>query len=78
MVVGDLGLVEMADAHVRLHKKLRPSDDEIPVCTANYRPPDVTLGSQRFQEELFNSFVDVDDVAPASTKVHQKTVSPLT
>ena len=52
MVVGDLGLVEMADAHLRLHKKLRPSDDEIPVCTANYRPPDVTLGSQNYQEDL--------------------------
>ena len=52
MVVGDLGLVEMADPHVRLQKKLRASDHDICVCTANYRPPDVTLGNQRFQEDL--------------------------
>ena len=45
-------MVEMADAHVRLQKKLRTSDNDNPVCSANYRPPDVTLGSQRFQEEL--------------------------
>ena len=28
--------------------------------------------------EMINSFIDVDDAVPASTKVHQKTVSPLT
>ena len=28
------------------------SDHDIQVCTPNYRPPDVTLGSQRFQEDL--------------------------
>ena len=50
MVVGNLGLVEMADPHVRLGKKLRARDHDIHVCTVNYRPPDVTLGSQRFQE----------------------------
>lgn len=52
MVVGDLGVVEMADAHFRLTKKLRHSDDSVRVCTSNYRPPDVHLGNQRFQEEL--------------------------
>ena len=52
MVVGDLGVVEMADAHVRLQKKLRASDHDIPGCAPNYRPPDVTLESQRFQEDL--------------------------
>ena len=52
MVVGDLGLVELADPHLRLQKKLRASDDDIPVCTVNYRAPDVTLGNQRFQEDL--------------------------
>ena len=52
MVVGDLGLVEMADPHVRLRKKLRASDHDIPVCTPNYRPPDVTLGSQRWGEDF--------------------------
>ena len=51
-MVGDLGLVEMADPHVRLQKKLRASDHDIQVCTVNYRPPDVTLGSQRFQEDF--------------------------
>ena len=50
MVVGDLGSVEMADPHVRLLKKLRASDHNIQGCAVNYRPPDVTLGSQRFQE----------------------------
>ena len=50
MVVGDLGLVELADPHVRLQKKLRASDHDIQVCTVNYRPPDVTLGSQRYQD----------------------------
>ena len=54
MVVGDLGLVAMADPHVRLQKKFRASDHNIgvAVCTPNYRPPDVTLGSQRYQEDL--------------------------
>ena len=52
MVVGDLGLVEMADPHVRLQKKLRASDHDIQVCTINYRPPDAILGSQRFQEDF--------------------------
>ena len=51
-MVGDLGLVEMADPHVRLRKKLRASDDDIQVCTPNYRPPDVTLGSQRWGEDF--------------------------
>ena len=45
-------MVEMADPHVRLRKKLRASDHEIPVCTPNYRPPDVTLGSQRWGEDF--------------------------
>ena len=52
MVVGDLGVVEMADAHFRLQKKFRASDNNVHVCTANYRPPDVHLGSQRFQEDI--------------------------
>ena len=51
-MVGDLGLVELADPHLRLQKKLRASDHNIPVCTRNYRPPDVTLGRQRFQEDF--------------------------
>ena len=52
MVVGDLGVMEMADPHVRLQKKLRASGDDVGVCTPNYRPPDVFLGNQRFQEDL--------------------------
>ena len=45
-------MLELADPHARLQKKLRASDDDIGVCTANYRPPDVILGCQRFQEEF--------------------------
>ena len=52
VVVGDLGAVAIADPHVRLHKKLRPNDDDVCVCTSNYRPPDVHLGNQRFQEDI--------------------------
>ena len=52
VVVGDLGNVELADPHLRLQKKLRPSDNEIAVCTRNYRPPDVILGSQHYQDEF--------------------------
>ena len=52
VVVGDLGLVEMADAHVRLQKKLRSSDHDVQVCTPNYRAPEVTLGSQHFETGL--------------------------
>jgi hypothetical protein len=44
--------LEMADAHVRLQKKLRASDHDVYVCTPNYRPPDVHLGNQRFQEDI--------------------------
>ena len=52
MVIGDLGCVEIADPHVRLQKKLRLDDNNIHVCTPNYRPPDVWLGSQQYQEDL--------------------------
>ena len=52
MVVGDLGVVVMADAHFRLQKKMRPSDRNVNVCTPHYRPPDVHLGSQRYQEDI--------------------------
>ena len=52
VVVGDLGLVEMADPNVRLQKKLRAGDNTIRVCTVNYKPSDVLLGNQRFQEEI--------------------------
>ena len=54
MVVGDLGLVTMADPHVRLQKKFRASasDNNLDVCTPNYTPPDVILGSQHYQEDL--------------------------
>ena len=45
-------MLELADPHVRLQKKLRVGDYDIPVCTPNYRPPDVILGCQRFQEEF--------------------------
>ena len=45
-------MVEMADPHVRLRKKLRARDHDIHVCTPNYRPPDVTLGSQRWGEDF--------------------------
>ena len=51
-MVGDLGCVEMTGPHVRLQKKLRARDHDIQVCTPSYRPPDVTLGNQRFQEDL--------------------------
>ena len=49
MVIGDLGSAELADKHVRLRKT---SDQDIHVCAPNYRPPDVTLGNQSFQEDL--------------------------
>ena len=52
VVIGDLGGVEIADSHVRLQKKLRPGEDSIHVCTQNYRPPDVWLGNQHFQEDM--------------------------
>ena len=35
-----------------MRKKLRASDQDIHVCTPNYRPPDVSLGSQHYQEDL--------------------------
>jgi hypothetical protein len=52
VVLGDLGLVEVADAHVRLRKKLRASDNDVYVCTANYKLPDVHLGRQCFQADI--------------------------
>ena len=52
MVIGDLGCVNIADPQVRLQKKLRVGDNNIHVCTANYRPPDVWLGNQHYQEDL--------------------------
>ena len=52
MVIGDLGLLEMADPHVRLQKKLRFSEDNIDVCTPKYKPPDVCLGNRHYGEDL--------------------------
>ena len=52
VVIGDLGCVEIADPHVRLQKKFRPGDTNIYVCTPNYRPPDVWLGSQQYEADL--------------------------
>ena len=50
VVIADLGCVEVACALVRLAKKLRPSELDISICTPSYRPPDVFLASQRYQE----------------------------
>ena len=52
MVIGDLGCLEVADPHVRLKKKLRLGENKIHVCTPNYRPPDVWLGSQQYEADL--------------------------
>ena len=51
-MIGDLGLVVLADPHARLQKKLGVSDNDGQVGTPNYRPPDVTLGSQRWGEDF--------------------------
>ena len=50
VVIADLGCVEVACPQVRLAKKLRPSENDIGICTPSYRPPDVFLASQRYQE----------------------------
>ena len=53
VVIGDLGCVLTAAPHLRLQKILRLGDDcNSHVCTAEYRPPDVWLGSRRYQEDL--------------------------
>ena len=52
MVLGDLRCLEVADPHVRLKKKLRLGENNIHVCTPNYRPPDVWLGSQQYEADL--------------------------
>ena len=52
VVIGDLGCVHMADPHVRLQKRLRLGDNVLHVCTPNYKPPDVWLGSQHYQADL--------------------------
>ena len=52
VVIGDLGCLQMADPYVRLRKKMRLGDSGIRVCTPNYRPPDVWLGSQMYQCDL--------------------------
>ena len=54
VVLVDLGLSEMSDPHLRLRKKLRPSDTSIHVCTAPYRSPDVGLGNLSFSFVLDN------------------------
>ena len=56
-----------------MQKKLRASDQDIPVGTLHYRPPDVTLGSQRFQEDFdMWSFGCV----AAELYSHQKLIDP--
>ena len=42
----------MADPHIRLQKKYRLFDNNVYVCTPNYRHPDVCLVSQHYQEDL--------------------------
>ena len=44
--------MEIADPHVRLQKRLRSGDNDLHVCTLDYRPPDVLFGNKQFQEDL--------------------------
>ena len=48
VVLADLGCAELVWPEERLLWKPRPSDQAVPICTVQYRAPDMLLGSQRF------------------------------
>ena len=52
VVLADLGCAELVWPEERLLWKPRPSDQAVPICTVQYRAPDMLLGSQRFGPDL--------------------------
>ena len=52
VVLADLGSAMLACPGERVPWKLEPSEVAVPVCTLNYRPPDILLGCQRFGSDL--------------------------
>ena len=51
-MLADLGQAALAWPEKRTPYKLRPTDWALPVCTPNYRAPDVMLGCQRYGPDL--------------------------
>jgi len=52
VVLADIGSALLLRPQDRVPMKLRTHEFELPVCTLNYRPPDLLLGSQTFSEDL--------------------------
>ena len=52
VVVGDLGMSQLASLAVRNVLKLRTSDKSLGICTLQYRSPDLCLGDQRYGTEV--------------------------
>ena len=52
VVLADLGCAELATPDSRFLWKPKPSETYLPFCTAQYRSPDILLGSQRFGPDL--------------------------
>ena len=51
-MVTDLGCAELARTADRVPLELKRGTFDVPICTLQYRPPDVILGNQNFGTDL--------------------------
>ena len=66
-MLADIGCSVLAWPDARYEWELGPSAVEVPICTAQYRSPDVLLGSQRFGTDL-----DMWSVGCVAAELHQR------
>ena len=52
VVLGDLGMSQLASPQERNEWKLRPSDKSLSICTLQYRSPDLCFGNQQYGTEV--------------------------
>ncbi len=51
-MLADLGCADLKWHDERIQWKQRPTDESVHICTGQYRPPDMLLGSLRFGPDL--------------------------
>ena len=51
-MLADLGCADLKWHDERIQWKQRPTDESVHICTSQYRPPDMLLGSLRFGPDL--------------------------
>ena len=52
VVLGDLGMTQLPSPQERNELKPRPSDKSLPICTLQYRSPDLCFGNQQYGTDV--------------------------